>query len=93
MGEVCRTNGTTGYHKVYIDKTRGHNQANYEEKMINLMHTVEEYNAECRILFAEFLCATNFPSCDLTQTTPTPYRVSSSCMHGDIILFYKFSVK
>ena len=68
---------------MYIDKFRAghaHPQADYEETMIRLMGVLEGYRSECRSIFAEFLCATNFPRCDLTQATATPYRVSQLIM-------------
>ncbi len=83
QGEVCFNRGMIGYNKVYINKTSlGQiNQTDYEAAMLLLLPTFDKYTEQCRESFHDFLCATNFASCDLSKTTPTPIRVSWHSSH------------
>lgn len=53
-------------------------QADYERAVESVLSGTigDSTSEECEQLFHDLLCATNFPSCDLTKTTPTPIRVS-----------------
>ncbi len=76
QGKLCFAKGMIGYDKVFINSSGQYNQADYEDSMERLLPTFDEYTEQCRKLFHQLLCATNFASCDLSKTTPTPIRVS-----------------
>lgn len=69
---VCRTVGTIGMDWVYIDTSRN-NPERLLSSMANVVrhiNTSGEYSPACAAILEEYVCVSNFPSCDLSHTSP-----------------------
>ena len=73
---VCRTTATIGLELLFVDKSVAQ-QEDYDRKMRDIELAIADYSDECRDVFFEYLCVTNFPQCDLSHSRPRPLLVST----------------
>ncbi|MCG8626249.1 MAG: hypothetical protein MJE68_30155, partial [Proteobacteria bacterium] len=66
---------------LFINKTIA-GQEQYDIKMKDLQKAIEDYSEECRAVFLEYLCVTNFPQCDPSHITPRPLLVCEEEYRG-----------
>ena len=77
---ICRTTATIGLDLLFINKSVAE-QEQYDRKMRDIQVAIEDYSEECRSLFFEYLCVTNFPQCDPSHLEPRPLLVRENITH------------
>ena len=73
---VCRNTSTIGLELLFINKSIAEQEV-YDRRMRDIEIAIEDYSDECRDVFLEYLCVTNFPQCDLSHIEPRPLMVGS----------------
>lgn len=75
---VCRTQGTIGMDWVYINTSRTSRDTlrTGMERVLNHTAIMGQYSPQCAQILDEYICISNYPSCDLSHVTPRPIMVS-----------------
>lgn len=68
---VCRRVGTIGMDWIYINTSKT-SQERLDSGMENGLELIASYSPACATILEEYLCVSNYPSCDLSSATPRP---------------------
>ena len=60
-------------------------QSQYDEAMHKLEVAAKNYSENCRDIYLEYVCVTNFPQCDLSHPSPRPHLVSEILYHANVV--------
>ncbi len=73
---VCRTKGTVGMDWIFIDTSRT-DRVQLRKGMEGVInHTASgQYSQVCAAILNEYICVSNYPSCDLSYSEPRPIMV------------------
>ena len=68
-------------------------QVQYDDKMVDIQLAIAEYSEECRNMFFEYVCVSNFPQCDPSHSSPRPNLVCISVFYLEISISSVFILK
>ncbi len=69
---------------IYINTSKT-SQERLDSGMENGLELIASYSPACATILEEYLCVSNYPSCDLSSATPRPIMVSSWSDHQNVV--------
>ena len=72
--DVCRTVGTIGMDWIYVDTATTDLESRVPD-VNTLLGLAADFSEDCRDMFVEYICVSNFPSCDTSHVSPRPIEV------------------